>query len=403
MIHGQAGRLSHKQAGTGRTGVSPVTQTGRNRQDGRLACHTNRPEPAGRASRLSHKQGREVHFMKRAIVLIGLCLVLIAAPLQGTEILKPAPATGPEACWSPEATIMGKIRAACAPLAGTAFEACFIDGMQKSGASPQAVAFTKSIGNLGYMQALRKLGPVDIALVVYPFRANENQGFLLINGNPPQIDVDDLSLLSPEGLKKDPRYNRLKRKYPALMLWPGDRSDRDYPLPETRPDGGQRFTVRYRLLNGCHACELAGYAGYAFEFDKTGQFLGTKYQGIERTPDGCSPEQGFSDPTRPVAVNAGQTFTLRLRSNPTTGYIWELAEPLKEGILSFIGREYQADKTDRVGAGGTEIWTFKSVGTGETRIKLKYIRPWEKDTLPAQTAQFRININGDRKEKRVKP
>jgi len=338
--------------------------------------------------------------MKRTILLLGFCVFLMAAPLQGTDILKPAPAIGPEACWSPEATIMENIRAACAPLAGTAFEACFIEGMQKSGASSGAVGFAKSIGNLGYMEALRKLGPVDIALVAYPFRANENHGFLLLNGNPPQIDVDDLSLLSPVDLKKDPRFNRLKRKYPAIMLWPGDRSDSDYPLPETRPDGGQRFTVRYRLLNGCHACELAGYARYAFEFDKTGQFIGTKYQGIERTPDGRSlTEEAFSDPTRPVAVNAGHTFILRLRSNPTTGYIWELAEPLKEGILCFIDRKYQPDKTDRVGAGGAEIWTFKAEGKGEARINLKYVRPWEKDTPPAQTAQFRININGDRKEK----
>lgn len=341
--------------------------------------------------------------MKRMILLIGFCVFLTAATLQATEVPKPAPQIGPEACWSPEGKVMEDIRAACAALSGNAFEACFLDGMRKAGASSGAVAFTKSIGNLGYMATLRRHGPVDIALVVYPFRANENHGFLLINGNPPQVDVDDLNLLSPADLKKDPRYNRLQRKYPAIMLWPGDRSDRDYPLPGTGPGGGQRFIVRYRLLNGCHACELVGYAGYAFDFDKTGQFLGTKYQGIERTPDSRSPEEGFSDPTRPVAVNAGQTFTLRLRSNPTTGYIWELADPLKEGVLSLIGRKYQADKTDRVGASGTEIWTFKAGGTGEARINLQYVRPWEKDTPPVQTTQFRINVNGEGKEKRVKP
>lgn len=342
--------------------------------------------------------------MKQLITLAVLCFFLMVAPLQGTETLKPAPAIGQEARWSPEAKVMEKIRADCAPLAGIAFETCFIDGMQKSGASFEAVNFTKSIGNMGYLQAFLKFGPVDIALVVYPFRANENQGFLLINGTPPRIDVDDLNLLSPEGLKKDPWYHRLKQKYPAVTLWPGDRSDREYPLPERTPDGRQRFTVRYRLLNGCHVCELVGYVKYAFEFDKTGQFLGTQYRGIGKTPDiGSLSEEVFSDPARPVAVKVGQTFTLKLRSNPTTGYMWELAEPLNEGIIRFIGQEYRTDKTDRMGAGGREIWSFRAVGTGETWIGLKYVRPWEKNATPAEIVTFKVFSSGDTKEKSVNP
>jgi predicted secreted protein len=341
-------------------------------------------------------------FMKWIITLAGLCFFLMTAPLQGTEMLKPSPAIGPVAQWSPAANAMEKIRADCTPLAGAAFEACFIDGMQKSGASVEAVAFAKSIGNMGYMQAFRPFGPVDIALVVYPFRANENQGFLLINGNPPQIDVDDLDLLSPEDLKKDPGYHRLKRKYPAVTLWHGDRSDTEYPLEERTPEGGQRFIVRYRLLNGCHACELAGMVRYAFTFDRTGQFLGTTCLGIEKSPaDRSLNEVVFSDPARPVSVRVGQTFTLKLRSNPTTGYMWKVAEPFSEGIIRFIGREYQAKKTDRVGAGGMEIWTFRAVGMGETLIGLKYVRPWEKDTAPAETVTFKVFSGGNTKGKSI--
>ena len=341
--------------------------------------------------------------MKQMIMLIGFCACLMAAPLAGADPVKMAPMIGPEACWSPEAKVMENIRADCAPLAGTAFEECFIAGMQKSGASPQAVAFTKSIGNLGYMEELRRFGPVDIAFVVYPFRANENQGFLLINGTPPQIDVDDLSLLSPENFKKDPRYARLKQRYSAVTLWQGDRSDREYPLLERTPDGGQRFIVRYRLLNGCHACELAGYAGYVFEFDKTGRFSGTKYLGIEKPGGREISEEAFSYPVAPVAVREGQTFALTLRSNPTTGYIWQLAEPVNERIIRFTGNEYRSDKTGLMGAGGREIWTFKAVGIGETRISLKYVRPWEKDAAPAKIAQFRIFSGGDTKKKSEKP
>jgi predicted secreted protein len=298
---------------------------------------------------------------------------------------------------------MEKIRAECAPLSGDGFEACFVAGMQKSGASPQAVALSQSIGNLGYMKALRKHGPVDIAFVVYPFRANENQGFLLVNGDPPQVDVDDLSLLSPENLIKDSRYIRLKKQYPAVALWPGDRSDRDYPLPEGTPDGGLRFMVRYRLLNGCHACELAGYALYAFEFDKTGRFLRTSYIEIENPDIPQVSAEGFSDPSAPIEVGKGQNFVLTLPSNPTTGYIWQPAEPFDERILRFIGHEYRSDHPGLTGAGGREIWIFKAVGTGETRIMLKYVRPLEKNAAPAKTARFTVMSGGKMKMQGVKP
>jgi predicted secreted protein len=341
--------------------------------------------------------------MKQTIAIIGLCLLLTVGWAQGAEPFEPAPVIGPEMCWSPAAQTMEKIRMDCTELAGTAFEACFVAGMRQSGASPQAVAFTKSIGSMGYLEEYRQTGTVNIAFVVYPFRANENQGFLLISGASQVIDVDDLTLLSAEDLKKDPLYPRLKKRYPALALWQGDRSGKEYPLLERKADGAQRYIVRYRLLNGCHACELAGQVRYAFDFDRTGQFSGTSYLGIENPSTKIEQsEEAFSDPATPITVRKGQTFNLTLRSNPTTGYIWQLAETPDSGLIQLIGNEYRGDKTGRaglVGAGGREIWTFKAVASGETTIALKYIRPWEKDTAPAKSARFKIIVRGEENRK----
>ena len=250
------------------------------------------------------------------------------------------------------------------------------------------------------MEEYRKTGPVDIAYVVYPFRANENQGFLLINGVPPAIDVDDLSFLSAEDLKKDPLYPRLKNQYTALALWQGDRSGREYPASDRTPDGAQRFTVRYRLLNGCHACELAGHVRYAFDFDRNGQFIGTTYLGIEKPPaDMGKSEEAFSDPATPVTVRKGRAFALALPSNPTTGYLWQPAESVDDSVIKFVGNEYRGDYPGLIGAGGREIWTFKAVGIGETTIGLKYVRPWEKNTAPARSVLFKIVISGDENRK----
>jgi inhibitor of cysteine peptidase len=103
-------------------------------------------------------------------------------------------------------------------------------------------------------------------------------------------------------------------------------------------------------------------------------------------------------PATPVKVRKGQTFTLTLRSNPTTGYIWQLGKPPEDGVIQFIDNQYRGDKSGLVGAGGREIWTFKAVGTGETTIDLKYVRPWEKNTAPAKSALFKVVVSGDKNQ-----
>lgn len=91
-------------------------------------------------------------------------------------------------------------------------------------------------------------------------------------------------------------------------------------------------------------------------------------------------------------VSAGGEFTLTLTSNITTGYHWELAEPLDETIVKLVDSQYEAPKTNVVGAGGQEVWTFRGVGQGQTTINLKYVRPWEKDVPPEKTASYTLTV-----------
>lgn len=183
---------------------------------------------------------------------------------------------GPQAVWAPGMTIMQDIRQECSSLSGQQFGECFSNGMQKTGASPQAVAFTYMTDNTGYMRDFRQVGQVSIAYVNFPFRANENQGAYLVNGTPPLIDIDDQSLLAKGELKQNPVYTSLAKKYSEITLFPGDRSGTSYLVAERLPGGQQRFIVGYNLQNVCHACEQVGTARFAFDFDSAGQFLGTK-------------------------------------------------------------------------------------------------------------------------------
>lgn len=93
-----------------------------------------------------------------------------------------------------------------------------------------------------------------------------------------------------------------------------------------------------------------------------------------------------------INARAGENFTITLESNPTTGYSWQLAKPLDEKIVKLVGSEYVPSKTDLVGAGGEENWTFLAVKKGTTRISLKYVRPWEKDKPPVEEKTFLVKV-----------
>ena len=94
-----------------------------------------------------------------------------------------------------------------------------------------------------------------------------------------------------------------------------------------------------------------------------------------------------------INVRVGENFALTLESNHTTGYGWEPARPIDENIIKYIGTEYRQKETKLIGAGGLEIWSFQAIHEGNTRILLKYARPWEKEKPPAKVHLFNIKVN----------
>jgi len=111
---------------------------------------------------------------------------------------------------------------------------------------------------------------------------------------------------------------------------------------------------------------------------------GSKAQGSE--------PQSFDNPTQPIEVAAGQEFRIVLDANPTTGYQWQLSGPLDERIVTLVGSDYQIPRTDRVGAGGKHLWTFRAAGQGQTAIGLIYLRPWEKGIPPIKKMTFTVIV-----------
>lgn len=101
------------------------------------------------------------------------------------------------------------------------------------------------------------------------------------------------------------------------------------------------------------------------------------------------------DNGKSYTVAVGDTITVLLEGNPTTGYTWE-AEPIITGFATLIPLDDQPLYTpaetgsDIAGGGGTFTFTFKAIAAGPGGIDLKYLRPFEPENEPLET--FSVNL-----------
>lgn len=86
----------------------------------------------------------------------------------------------------------------------------------------------------------------------------------------------------------------------------------------------------------------------------------------------------YLSPGEPIKVKVGQKFAVRIESNATTGYGWQLSKAL-DNKIALVTNVYMPPDSKLAGAGGYEVWTFLAISTGQAEISLKYARPWEKD------------------------
>jgi hypothetical protein len=199
-------------------------------------------------------------------------VVFLAAAL--AEPGAPPGPVRPGAVWSPPAGFLEATHKACDTLSGDAFGECFVRRMRESGASEAALVFAGRTGNRGYLRRFRDEGLMGVAWAAFPFRANENFACFLVNGLPPLIDVDDLSLVSATALERNAGWASLATAYPRVAIFPGDRFEESAIVAAPRPGGGLRFEVPYTLVDGCHACARVGVLRLGFDFDGEGKYVG---------------------------------------------------------------------------------------------------------------------------------
>lgn len=253
------------------------------------------------------------HFLVATLLVLGSVLLAQTAPNAPQQPptapappAPPAPSPGeaayiasiahemdPSPSWRPGPDFLPNAHAACDSKHAPDFSECFIDQMTNAGAPPEAVKFTRELykhnGQVGIVGRTKSFGPIALAWIMYPLRANDNNGLMFLNSDPNFLDVDDMSKLDRSGLDSQALFQEWKKENPKLDVWPGDRSGGDPQVlfAKTYPSDNPtdvRFLFSYPLINGCHACARPGFANYWWTFDANGKFLGTKLISVSRVP-----------------------------------------------------------------------------------------------------------------------
>ena len=99
------------------------------------------------------------------------------------------------------------------------------------------------------------------------------------------------------------------------------------------------------------------------------------------------------DAGRPLTLAAGESFTVDLKSNPSTGFRWRVEPPRPgDGLLEQERDDFAAPPGELCGAPGRQRLTFSAKKPGQTTLRLVYIRPWEKPPRPAGTFQVPVTV-----------
>lgn len=129
----------------------------------------------------------------------------------------------------------------------------------------------------------------------------------------------------------------------------------------------------------------------------TGLFFLYTAMAAEETPLPASPmvvasSDPYTDATRAITVTADNPeFSIRLKSNPTTGYRWYL-KTWSNTWLEVMGLAYSANNTALAGSGGEEIWHFKVLPQAfQARmlmsIEFVSIQPWNMQKADSSSSQ----------------
>ena len=98
------------------------------------------------------------------------------------------------------------------------------------------------------------------------------------------------------------------------------------------------------------------------------------------------------DNEKTISVQKGDSVTLQLSENPTTGYRWSLDQH-DPSILEPVGGSTFSSSSTASGAGGRKDFVFAARAKGNTDIALTLRRAWEKQNPAKKQFHIRIEVH----------
>jgi inhibitor of cysteine peptidase len=111
---------------------------------------------------------------------------------------------------------------------------------------------------------------------------------------------------------------------------------------------------------------------------------------------GCGsrvPRQVALEGDMDISIKKGGVLEISIESNPTTGYLWSLEGFSGTDVLASMGKYKYVRLSDRLGAGGKQIYSFKAVKKGNARLIFEYRREWEKKDNPEKRYTAKVTVN----------
>ncbi len=106
---------------------------------------------------------------------------------------------------------------------------------------------------------------------------------------------------------------------------------------------------------------------------------------------GAALELNDAESGRSVSVPVGETVTVTLAGNPTTGYLWELTGIERTVLTPDAEPGFSAD-SPLAGSGGRFTFRFAAAAAGTSPVRLVYRRPWEKDVPPLRSFDLTVTV-----------
>ncbi len=109
---------------------------------------------------------------------------------------------------------------------------------------------------------------------------------------------------------------------------------------------------------------------------------------------------GASAQSGPIEVGVGDTATIELDGNPSTGFRWVLDDGASESAglvrvedLGYVKRELAAGERPVLGAPSKYQFLVTGLEAGSVKLVFTYVRG--NDTAPAKTQEVPIEVVGD--------